>query len=98
MVDVIANAAFYFGLVRVLAEQDRPVWTQTSFGVAEENFDTAATAGIDAELFRPGLRTVPVTELVPRRLLRLAQQGLDGWGVDAGHPDRLRGIVEQRCP
>src|SRR5215472_8494943 len=29
--DVIANAAFYYGLVRVLAEAQRPVWTQMSF-------------------------------------------------------------------
>jgi hypothetical protein len=97
VVDVMANAAFYFGLVRALAEQDRPMWTQMSFGVAEENFHTAARAGIGAELFWPGLGAVPVTELVLRRLLPLAHQGLDAWGVDAGHRDRLLGIVEQRC-
>src|ERR1043165_9521183 len=34
VVDIIANAAFYFGLVRVLAEADRPVWTQMSFATA----------------------------------------------------------------
>src|SRR5213078_2958760 len=29
--DTLANGAFYFGLVRYLAEEDRPVWTQMSF-------------------------------------------------------------------
>lgn len=62
-----------------------------------ENFQVAARAGIDAELFGPGLGTVPVTELVLRRLLPLAHEGLDGWGVDAVHRDRLLGIIGQRC-
>jgi hypothetical protein len=97
VVDSMANAAFYFGLVRRLAEQDRPVWTQMSFGAAEENFHTAARHGIDASVFWPGLGAVPVTELVLRRLLPLAREGLDGWGVDPSHRDRLLGIVEQRC-
>jgi hypothetical protein len=40
---------------------------------------------------------VPVTELVLRRLLPLAREGLDRWGVSAGERDRLLGIIEQRC-
>src|SRR6202035_3469291 len=32
--DVIANAAFYYGLVRYLAEEDRPVWSQLPFSTA----------------------------------------------------------------
>ncbi len=97
VVDSMANAAFYFGLVRRLAEQDRPVWTQMSFGAAEENFHTAARLGIDASVFWPGLGAVPVTELVLRRLLPLAHEGLDGWGVDPSHRDRLLSVIEQRC-
>jgi Glutamate-cysteine ligase family 2(GCS2) len=95
--DVMANAAFYFGLVRVLAEQDRPVWTQMSFGAAEENFHAAARYGIEAALYWPGAGTVPVTELVLRRLLPLAHDGLQRWGVDLKHRDRLLGIIERRC-
>jgi gamma-glutamyl:cysteine ligase YbdK (ATP-grasp superfamily) len=95
--DVMANAAFYFGLVRVLAEHDRPVWTQMSFNAAEENFHNGARHGIDASVFWPGLGTVPATELVLRRLLPMAYEGLDAWGVDPAHRDRLLGIIEQRC-
>ncbi len=97
VVDVMANAAFYFGLVRRIAEQDRPVWTQMSFGAAEENFHAAAKNGIDASVFWPGLGSVAVTELVLRRLLPLAYEGLDSWGADAAHRDRLLGIIERRC-
>ena len=32
--DVVANAAFYYGLVRALAEAPRPIWTQMSFATA----------------------------------------------------------------
>ncbi len=97
VVDVVANAAFYFGLVRALAEAQRPVWTQMSFTTAAENLYGAARYGIDAQLYWPGLGEVPVTELVLRRLLPLAREGLSRWGVAAVHADRLLGIIEQRC-
>ena len=35
-------------------------------------------------MFWPGLGYLPVTELVLRRLLPLAHEGLDRWGVVAG--------------
>ncbi len=44
VIDTMANAAFYFGLVRTLAEDDRPLWSQMSFSAAEENFHVAARA------------------------------------------------------
>src|ERR1039457_1716938 len=45
--DTIANAAFYYGLVRALAEAQRPVWTQMSFAVAADNLVEGARRGID---------------------------------------------------
>src|SRR5215475_2745439 len=35
VVDLLANAAFYFGVVRALAEADRPIWTSLTFSQAE---------------------------------------------------------------
>jgi gamma-glutamyl:cysteine ligase YbdK (ATP-grasp superfamily) len=95
--DVVANAAFYYGLVRALAEAERPVWSQLSFAAAEENLHTAARYGIDAVLYWPGTGDVPVTELVLRRLLPLAHSGLAAWGVDRAWADYMLGIIEQRC-
>jgi hypothetical protein len=97
VVDVIANAAFYYGLVRTLAEAERPIWTQMSFSAAEENFHTGARHGIGAQVFWPGMGYVPVTELVLRRLLPMAHEGLDKWGVSTGERERLLGIIEKRC-
>jgi hypothetical protein len=95
--DVMANAAFYYGLVRGLAEAERPIWTQMSFGTAAENLHAAARHGIDAQLYWPGFGEAPAAELVLRRLLPVAREGLSRWGVTPGQADRLLGIIEQRC-
>jgi hypothetical protein len=97
VVDVLANGAFYYGLLRALVEQDRPLWSQMSFSAAFDNFEAGARRGIEAQLYWPGLGEVPASELVLRRLLPLAQQGLAAWGVDVAVSDRLLGIIERRC-
>jgi gamma-glutamyl:cysteine ligase YbdK (ATP-grasp superfamily) len=95
--DMMANSAFYFGLVRSLATSERPLWSQMSFSAAEENFHVAAQHGIEAQIYWPGIGQVRVTELVLRRLLPLARQGLEEWGASTEETDRLLGIIEQRC-
>jgi len=97
VVDVMANAAFYYGLVRVLAESERPVWTQLSFTTAAENLHEAARHGLDARLYWPDLGEAQVAEVVLRRLLPLAYEGLRRWKVSTEHADRLLGVIEQRC-
>ncbi len=95
--DTFANAAFYYGLVRMLAEAERPVWTQMSFAAASDNLLEAARNGIEARLYWPGLGEVPVTEITLRRLLPLAWEGLSRSGADSEQAERLLGIIEQRC-
>jgi gamma-glutamyl:cysteine ligase YbdK (ATP-grasp superfamily) len=97
VVDVLANAAFYYGLVRTLAEAERPIWSQLSFATAADNLHAAARHGLDAHLYWPGLGEAPAAELVLRKLLPLAYDGLSRWGVSQADADRLLGIIEQRC-
>ena len=97
VVDLLANAAFYFGLARAMAEADRPVWTQLTFSQAEENFHVAARDGLSADMYWPRLGEVSVTDLVLERLLPWAHDGLDRFGVDPPIRDRLLGVIEQRC-
>jgi len=97
VVDVLSNGAFYYGLLRMLAEEDRPIWSRMSFAAAQDNFYAGAKQGINANIYWPGFGEVPGTELVLRRLLPLAHEGLDKWGVDSAISDRLLGIIEQRC-
>jgi len=95
--DTMANAAFYYGLVRTMAEAQRPIWTQMSFSTAAENLHEAARHGLDAQLYWPGVGDTPATELILRRLLPMAREGLARWGVGQAEADRLLGIIEQRC-
>ena len=97
VVDMLANAAFYYGLVRALVENERPMWSQMSFSAAEDNLHAGARDGLDARVYWPGVGDVPVTELVLRRLLPLAHEGLERYGVDPHARDRLLGIIERRC-
>ncbi|MBB5959166.1 hypothetical protein FHS29_005786 [Saccharothrix tamanrassetensis] len=97
VVDTLADGAFYYGLVRMLAEEERPLWSQMSFSAAEENFISGARQGIDAHVYWPGLGTVPVAELVLRRLLPLAHEGLVKLRVEQAERDRLLGVIEARC-
>ncbi|HZI96826.1 MAG TPA: glutamate-cysteine ligase family protein [Actinomycetales bacterium] len=95
--DVLANAAFYYGAMRVLSEEDRPVWTKTSFSTAQENFTECAKHGMDAHVYWPGLGEVTPDELVLRRLLPLAHEGLERWGVSPQVRERYLGVIEERA-
>jgi gamma-glutamyl:cysteine ligase YbdK (ATP-grasp superfamily) len=97
VVDILANAAFYYGVVRSLVESERPIWSQMSFSAAQDNLHAGAREGIDARVYWPGIGDVPVTELVLRRLLPLAHQGLERYDVDPHARDRLLEIIERRC-
>ena len=60
VVDTMANAAFFAGLVRALADDDRPIWTQMSFQAANENFVAGIKNGITAEVYWPQVGQVRV--------------------------------------
>jgi gamma-glutamyl:cysteine ligase YbdK (ATP-grasp superfamily) len=97
VVDTMANAALFYGLVKVLGTSDRPVWSRLSFKTAEDNFHEAARFGIETELFWPLVGQVPARDLVLRHLLPQAHEGLELLGVDQAVRDRLLGIIESRC-
>ncbi|MEU9183601.1 glutamate--cysteine ligase [Streptomyces sp. NPDC048484] len=103
VIDVVANAVFYYGLVRALAAEARPVWTRLPFEAAASNFDRACRYGIDAQLEWPrrgrhgGVTRMPAVELVRDELLPLAAAGLDAWGVEPADRDLYLGVIEERC-
>ena len=86
MVDICANAAFYYGLVRALAAEEQPLWSRMSFSAAEENFHAAARDGIEARVYWPGVGEVPVGELVLRRLLPRGARGARSRRHRGGRP------------
>jgi gamma-glutamyl:cysteine ligase YbdK (ATP-grasp superfamily) len=97
VVDTLANAALFYGLVHVMRQSERPVWSQLSFKAAEENFHQAARVGIDTDLYWPSVGTVSARELVLRHLLPLAHEGLSQMGADEAVVGRLLDVLEQRC-
>jgi gamma-glutamyl:cysteine ligase YbdK (ATP-grasp superfamily) len=97
VVDVLANAAFFFGAMRGLTEQERPVWSQMSFHAAEENLYAGARHGMDAHLYWPGIGWAPPDELVLRKLLPLAHDGLRSCGVSDAARKHYLSVIEQRC-
>jgi hypothetical protein len=97
VIDMLANSAFYYGMVRSLSEQEDPLWTRMSFAAAHSNFLKAARYGMDARLQWPGLGEVTAPELVLKTLLPIAHEGLRRWGVDAEVRDRFLGVIEGRA-
>ena len=97
IVDTMANAVFYYGLVRSLATSERPVWSRLSFAAAAENFSACARDGLEAEVYWPGVGELSVDELVLRHLLPLAAQGLEMFDVSQAVIDRYLTVIEQRC-
>jgi hypothetical protein len=97
VIDIMANAAFFYGALRSLLHDERPVWSKMSFKTAEHNFFRCAQRGMDATIYWPGLGETSPDELVLRRLLPLAHEGLASAGVPGDVCDRYLGIIEQRA-
>jgi hypothetical protein len=94
---MMANSAFYYGLLRTISEEERPLWTKMSFVAAQDNFTEAARNGMSARLYWPGLGEVTPDELVLRHLLPMADEGLRRWRVAAEVRDRYLGVIEGRA-
>ena len=97
VVDMMANSAFYYGLLRTISEDERPLWTKMSFAAAQDNFLEAARNGMSARLYWPGLGEVTPDELVLRHLLPMADEGLRRWRVAPEVRDRYLGVIEGRA-
>ncbi len=94
--DIIADAAFYYGLVKFLSEQTRPVWSRLSFSQAEENFNAGARDGLNAMMHWPTLGRISVKELVNDHLLDQARAGLQALGVRDDLIDSYLSIIDGR--
>lgn len=96
-IDIIADAAFYYGLVKFLGEQTRPVWSRLTFDDARENFYAGARDGIGATMKWPTLGRIDVSNLVLNHLLDQAHEGLKKLGVDEPLADKYLVVIEGRA-
>ncbi|MBA3293589.1 MAG: glutamate--cysteine ligase, partial [Geodermatophilaceae bacterium] len=53
--------------------------------------------GMEGRIYWPGMGEVTPDELVLRKLLPMAHEGLERWGVAAEVRDRYLGIIEARA-
>jgi hypothetical protein len=96
VVDCIANAALYFGLVTGLATVEDDLEKKLGFLRARSNFYAAARYGLAAELFWADWRQINVVDLMHKVLLPRARAGLVLLGVDAREIEQWLGVIEGR--
>jgi hypothetical protein len=97
VIDVLANAAFFFGAMRGLAERERPLWSRLSFDAAQENLYAGARMGMDAQLYWPGIGSVRPDKLMLDTLLPVAHDGLRSCGMSDAARERYLTVIERRC-
>lgn len=92
LIDMLANAAFFWGLLRGLSEAPLPI----GFEAARINFYRAARGGMAAKLRWREASEESATELVLGQLLPLAREGLQRLQVDNADIDHYLGVIEAR--
>jgi len=96
VLDEVANAAFFFGLMCGLSDEYGDPKTKMSFDDAKTNFMAAARYGLHAKLRWFGGNTLGADELILKELLPLARAGLASRGIDADDVKRYLDVVEAR--
>ncbi|MDH5325373.1 MAG: glutamate--cysteine ligase [Gammaproteobacteria bacterium] len=94
--DNLANAAFYYGLVYALAQQQPAPETQLPFELARDNFYRAAQYGLDTNIVWLDGKKIKIQTLILKTLLPLAAKGLQRLQVDQTDIDRYLTIIESR--
>ncbi len=96
VLDEIANAAFFVGLMVSLPNEYGEVAKVMSFDDAKSNFFAAARHGLNAQFSWIDGRTYSAPELILDRLLPLARQGLKEASVTPADVDHYLGVIEER--
>jgi gamma-glutamyl:cysteine ligase YbdK (ATP-grasp superfamily) len=96
IVDVIANAALFFGLMRVLIDAAEPVEARIPFAAARDNFYAAARYGLDARITWYDGEKGTLRSLLQQQLLPQARTGLESLEIDRDDIERYLGVIEAR--
>jgi gamma-glutamyl:cysteine ligase YbdK (ATP-grasp superfamily) len=96
VVDSIASAAFFYGLVHALAVRAAAPESQLPFATARDNFYAAARDGLDAQITWLEGRRQPAQSLLLDQLIPLARFGLGLLEIDPAERDVFLDIVKQR--
>jgi CBS domain-containing protein len=96
IVDEVANAAFYFGLMSAVLEEHGNPADLTDFDDAKRSFFGAARHGLEAQLTWVDGKTHTAGELISQRLVPLAREGLRAAGIDGADVTRYLDVIAER--
>lgn len=96
VLDMIANAAFYYGLVKNLADERQAGGAELSFAQAKDNFYQVARHGLDSHIVWFGEHKLRLAALIEHELLPRAAQGLQALGISAADRDNYLDVIRQR--
>lgn len=94
--DAVANAAFYYGLVRYLVEET-DLGDSLDFSHARDNFYAAAKQGLRAHVQWLDGRRHGLQKLLNEKVLDMAEVGLRRWGVDEDDISENMALLRGRC-
>ncbi len=96
VIDEVANAAFFFGMMSRLSHQIEDIRDQFSFSDVKANFMSAAREGLRAQQIWFDQRQWPAQQLILEELLPLAEAGLKEAAIDPEDIERYLGVIEKR--
>ena len=97
IVDQVANAAFYYGLMQGMQQDAAGIPQRIDFEDARSNFFAAAQHGLAARFcWLDGVR-IGARKLIRRELLPIAQAGLEALQVPGEDIDYYLGIIDARA-
>lgn len=97
IVDEVANAAFFTGLMLGVPQTYGEIATRMAFDDAKLNFFRAARHGLDAQFQWIDGQSHNAASLILDQLLPLARQGLHSANVASEDIDKYLGIIEERA-
>lgn len=97
VVDMIANTAFSYGLLKALSDLGSDATKKLHFKYAKRNFYAAAEHGIAAQLHWFNKKTLSADKLIINELIPLAESGLHQLGIDSAEINYYLGIIEARA-
>lgn len=96
VLDEVANAAFFFGLMLALSEEYGDVTRVMGFDDVKANFLAAARYGLKARFTWINGRLQAADELILDHLLPLARAGLASRRIPTSDIDKYLGVIEER--
>lgn len=96
VVDEMANAAFFLGLMTELPEEFGDITDHMSFDDAKNSFYNVARYGLNGQIRGLDGKSRRVGRLILEELLPRARKGLTRAGIDESDSERLLDVIEHR--